>query len=95
MPYNQLHKWMRKMGYEKSCVCRMDSVLGFYAGVRARIGLAVLPTYLADSNADLKRVGESISELAVDLWLLTHPDMRHTARVRAVMDFFASSDAML
>ena len=26
-------------------------------------------------------------ELEAGLWLLTHPDLRHTARVRAFMDF--------
>ena len=34
-----------------------------------------------------------IDELATDLWLLTHEDLRQTARVRAFMDFMAGSIA--
>ena len=58
------------------------------AAVRAGIGVAILPCYLADPDPDLRRLGPEIEDLGVDLWMLTHPDLRHTARVRAVLDFF-------
>ena len=60
---------------------------------RAGLGFALLPCYLGDSDAGLRRVGEPIAELAIDLWLLTHEDLRQTARVRAFMDFIAESIA--
>lgn len=44
-----------------------------------------------DSDAYLVRVGEPVTSLAVDLRLLTHPDLRRTARIRAVLDFVAES----
>lgn len=91
MPYPQLHVWMRKLGFEKSYICEMDSVLGMHAAVRAGIGVAILPCYLAEPDAKLRRIGTKIEELATDLWLLTHPDLRHTARVRAVLEFFGDA----
>jgi DNA-binding transcriptional LysR family regulator len=30
---------------------------------------------------------------AADLWLLTHPDLRHAARVRVFLDFLAAEIA--
>ncbi|MEN9631253.1 MAG: hypothetical protein RJA10_4481, partial [Pseudomonadota bacterium] len=33
----------------------------------------------------LVAVSEVIPELSVPVWMLTHPDLRHTARVRAFM----------
>jgi DNA-binding transcriptional LysR family regulator len=32
-------------------------------------------------------VSEPIDELAQPVWMLTHPDLRQTARVRAFMQF--------
>lgn len=66
-------------------------MLGMHATVRSGIGIGVLPCYLAEPDSQLQRLGDEIGELAVDLWLLTHSDLRHTARVRTVLDYFGSS----
>lgn len=95
MSYPQLHAWMRKLGYERSCICRMDSVLGMHAAVRAGVGVALLPCYMAEPPADLQRLGTEVEDLTTDLWMLTHPDLRHTARVRAVLDFFSRAQEAL
>lgn len=92
MTYSQLHVWMKQERCDGACVCRIDTVLGLYAAVRSGIGVAVLPAYLAESDSDLRRIGPFIDDVAVDLWLLTHPDLRKTARVRKVLDLFATSD---
>jgi DNA-binding transcriptional LysR family regulator len=47
-----------------------------YSAVRSGIGVLVLPTYLANSDVVLIRVGEPIKELAVYLWMPTHADLR-------------------
>lgn len=38
----------------------------------------------------LARVAELPGSFSLDLWLLTHEDLRHTARIRAVLDFLAT-----
>lgn len=83
--YGQLHAWMQGAGYDDACVCRMDSVLSMFAAVRSGMGVAVLPCYLADACPELTRPGDTVDDLAVDLWLLTHPDLRHAARVRTFL----------
>lgn len=95
MPYPELHRWMKSTGYNEKCVCRMNTLLGMSAAVRSGVGIAVLPTYLAEQDPDLIRLGAPIDETAVDLWLLTHHDLRRTARVRAVIDHFASSHLLI
>lgn len=92
MAYHALHKWMEGNHYNDLCVCRMNTVLGMYRAVQAGVGRAVLPTYLGEADLSLSRYGGPVKEVAVDLWLLTHPDLRQTARVRAVLNFFADSD---
>lgn len=83
--YGQLHAWMQGAGYDDACVCRMDSVLSMFAAVRSGMGVAVLPCYLADAYPELTRPGDTVDDLAVDLWLLTHPDLGHAARVRTFL----------
>lgn len=95
MAYGQLHVWMRELELDGTCVCRVDSVLAMYAAVKSGIGVAALPCYLAETNPDLKRIGDPVKNLAVDLWLLTHPDLRNTARVRAALDHFGKRGVLL
>jgi DNA-binding transcriptional LysR family regulator len=53
------------------------------------MGAAILPCYLAEGASELKRIAEPMPELATDLWLLVHHDLRRMARVRALLDFLA------
>ena len=65
---------------------RSNSLLNQASAVRAGLGRAVLPCFLGDSDAGLKRVAPPPPELATELWLLTHPDLQRTARIRALLD---------
>ena len=65
---------------------RSNSMLNQANAARAGLGLAVLPCFLGDGDPRLQRVGEPLPELATELWLLTHPDLQRTARIRALLD---------
>ena len=49
------------------------------------MGIALLPCYFADRYAEVERVTDTVASLDLTLWVLTHPDLRGTARVRALM----------
>lgn len=89
MHYPVLEAWMAARGLADLCGCRVDSVLGMTAAVRDGLGRAVLPCYIGDREPALARVGDPLPELAADLWLLTHADVRASARIRAFTDFAA------
>ncbi len=60
------------------------------AGCRWRftvLGATLLPCFLGDGRADLTRIGPPLPELDMGVWMLTHSDLRRSARVRAFMDF--------
>ena len=84
-------RWLKQHVPETNVVYRSNSLMTQLAATKAGFGLAVLPCFLADSEPALMRVLPPDARLASALWLLTHRDLRHTARVRAFMDFMANS----
>ena len=66
---------------------RSNSVACTIRLATAGLGLALLPCAIADQKPDLIRVAELPDAFGLDLWLLTHEDLRHTARIRAVLEF--------
>jgi len=84
VPYPAFHRWMAAHAPDGSCVLRTDSMLAMWRAVADGIGDAVLPCYIADTDPALVRIGEPIPALTAPAWLLVHPDMRRTARVRAL-----------
>jgi DNA-binding transcriptional LysR family regulator len=58
------------------------------AAVRAGIGLAIIPDFLA-AGGDLVQVLPPSEVFANDIWLVVHSDISASARVRAVSDFLS------
>jgi DNA-binding transcriptional LysR family regulator len=83
-------KWVRRLAPSRVAL-RTDSFVAMAAAAAAGIGVAALPCYTGDSHPDLVRVGRPRPGLGATLWLLTHEDLRRTARVRAFMDLAASA----
>lgn len=55
------------------------------------LGVAVLPTFAAAQLRELVRLSEVIEQPSTALWLLSHPDVRDNARVRAFSEFVATA----
>ena len=51
------------------------------------MGFTFLPCYLGDADDRLVRIGDPLEPMTIELWVLTHPDLRHTARVKALLAF--------
>lgn len=71
-------------------VYKLNTVLGLTEAVEAGVGIGFLPCFIADKRRELTRLDEPQAGYAADLWLLTHPDMRHSPRVRLFLDFMGS-----
>ncbi len=82
-----LGRWMSRHVPAEKLVYRANSLLNIFAACRAGIGLALLPCFLGDRAEELQRVAPLPEELSGELWLLTHPDIRRMARIRAVTEF--------
>ncbi|WP_158269914.1 LysR family transcriptional regulator [Litoreibacter ponti] len=57
------------------------------AAAQQGLGLSILPCLFGDADPGLRRAGTRAPVKSRDIWLLTHNDLRRTARVRAFMRF--------
>jgi DNA-binding transcriptional LysR family regulator len=82
-------KWLRQNGLEDAVAMHHGSITGLLTAVRSGIGVAALPSFVADLDPDLVRCLPPSQDDDHSLWLLTHERVRHTPRVRVVVDFLA------
>lgn len=80
-------KWLKERAGEDRIVYRVNTLLGLAQAAAAGMGLAVLPCFIGAATPGLTRLQALDAEIDGSLWLLTHPDIKQTARVRAFMDY--------
>lgn len=68
----------------------VNSGLMMLRGVRAGLGIAEMPTHMADGDPLLQRIWPKRSR-PYDMWLVMHGDLNRTARVRAVAQAIADA----
>jgi DNA-binding transcriptional LysR family regulator len=78
--------WLTKNISPHAFSYRTSSLINQLMAVKAGLGVALLPCYLGDQESDIERILEPLDELTRELWLITHKDLRNTARVRAFFD---------
>ncbi|VIO72383.1 HTH-type transcriptional regulator PgrR [Bradyrhizobium ivorense] len=84
--------WMRENLRNVRVTCRVDALPALRDAAAAGLGLALLPCYVGDLAPGLRRVTpKPLAEPRSALWLLTHDDLKRTARIRATLDFLAKA----
>jgi DNA-binding transcriptional LysR family regulator len=83
--------WLAALAPAAAIVYRSNSLINQLVAARAGIGLAVLPCYLGDTVSGLARALSNgpLPALARELWIVTHQDLRRTARIRVFFDAVA------
>ncbi len=66
-------------------VVRSAAWSSVFAAVKAGVGVGILPTFLGESDASLERWNNAHTR--VPIWLVMHPDLAKSARVRAFIEF--------
>jgi len=79
--------WKKQVQGEAQTVFSSSLAMAVINATAEGLGVTLMPCYLGDRDKRLIRVTEAIESLTLELWLLTHPDLRHTARVKALMAY--------
>ncbi|MCA8057337.1 MULTISPECIES: LysR family transcriptional regulator [Burkholderia cepacia complex] len=78
-------RWLRPQ-IERPPVLCIDSFVGLRSLVLNNMGAAILPFLMAHGTPELSLIQSAPSAASVDLWVLTHPYLRQSARIRAFME---------
>ncbi|WP_404362809.1 LysR family transcriptional regulator [Marinobacter sp.] len=77
------HAWTNRVCPDHDHGFFVDDTLLTVAALEQGLGLAYLPCFMGDVNSALERFRPPETELELGLWLLYHPDLRHTRRIVA------------
>ncbi len=83
-------QWEAEHVDDARVVLRTNSRGLFLDAVKRGLGIGVLPVGLGRDDT-LRALSETLEELSLPVWILTHADLRKTPRIRAVMDFFGDT----
>lgn len=84
-------RWMASHVPGARIACRVDATSLMIAHVRAGTGIAFLPEVIAQQHDELVALRPREPGFGMDIWVLTHPDLRHTARVTAFTEHISSA----
>ncbi|HMC16879.1 MAG TPA: LysR family transcriptional regulator [Albitalea sp.] len=80
-------KWIAKNVAPERIALRVDSLADMVEAVRQGLGAGLLLCPLADPLPELTRLAEPSAAMNTQIWILTHPDLRQVARIRAFTQF--------
>jgi len=83
-------KFVREHVAPERIAAKLSTVLGLAEAIESGLGVGAIPCLIGDANPKLRRLADPRPEFSAGLWLLTHPDLRRSARVRVFLDFVAA-----
>jgi DNA-binding transcriptional LysR family regulator len=92
------YRWLESHVPPERLVIRLNNLLHKVEAVKAGYGIAPLLCFLAEREPNLIRLTDPEPLFDTNIWLLSHPDLRQVARVRAFMEFItqcAKTDRLL
>lgn len=82
-------QWLAQVAGARRFVLRTNDLAALYQGARAGLGVTALPHFLGATDAALSPLPGAECPHRRRLWLVVHPDLRRSPRVRAVADALA------
>jgi DNA-binding transcriptional LysR family regulator len=95
--YDTPHEYFRSMAWlaermgERRPRVRANRVSLQLEAVRTGAGLGLLPSFVGDAEPTLAQLSAPIADLAIDYWLLYHPDLKTVTRVRRVGEWIRAA----
>lgn len=77
---------MKKLSHDQ-VVLLCDQFSGLYNFCLQGMGVALLPKYLYQKGGGLVMLEEITVHNPEHIWIMTHPDLKHTARIKVFMEF--------
>ncbi len=84
--------WVKESLYPKTPIRHQaNDILVQLEAAKSGMGITILPCFMADPVPELNRISPISAGQCGDIWILTHKDLRYTARVRIFMDYMVKA----
>jgi DNA-binding transcriptional LysR family regulator len=80
-------EWVRQHFPDAGVAMRVDDVGTMSLAVANGMGLARMPCYVGDAESSIRRLDLKLTASTWGIWILSHVDLRSTARVRVAREF--------
>ena len=85
------HKWLREYIPNDRIVACSDKLTGLHRLTQQGLGITLLPLHVILTDPDLVILMDFPKHLNQEIWMLTHPDLRQVARVKAFFQFMGEA----
>ena len=82
-------RWITRAVPSSKIFYRLNTVLGMSQAIESGLGIGFVPCFIGDRMPGLVRLLSKPMVFDSSLWILTHPDLKNSARVRAFVDFMS------
>ena len=82
-------RWIAQQIDPQRTVLRSNGLRVLRAAIGHGLAVGLLPCFMGDPDPALVRLSGAAPVLQREVWLLVHPELRHSARVRAAIDWLA------
>lgn len=91
LAFAMFDRWIREHVPADHVCARIDSLVGVADAIAQGLGVGFLPRPLIAARPGLVPLGPAEPTLRKPIWVLMHPDVQHTARVRALFQFLVDA----
>ena len=82
---------LRDLARQPAAAVCCDNLVTQFAAMQAGVGVMAAPLYMAQSAPGVRRLLADAFDVALDLWLLVHRDLRPVARIGVVFEFLVDA----
>jgi len=82
-------EWVQQHFAGATVSMRVDDVGAMAHAVANNLGFARMPCYIGDTESSIRRLDLALTPSTWGIWILSHVDLRCTARVRVAREFIA------
>jgi DNA-binding transcriptional LysR family regulator len=83
-------RWIGQHVAPEAIGVKVNAVATLAAAIDSGLGIGLLPCFIGNQLTHAERVPSLQPQSETGMWVLTHPDLKKAARVRAFLDFFGT-----
>ncbi|PCI34386.1 MAG: hypothetical protein COB54_00920 [Alphaproteobacteria bacterium] len=77
--------------HKENILFSSNSLTSIYQAINNGLGIGMVPDIAADHYPDIEFILPEAHKMELEVWLVTHADIQHNARIRALYDYLSTT----